>query len=193
MKILQLEAEELRVIEMIVGCKAKNRVDEYNLFRHFFSFSMQIACRYTVSDQEAKIVVNECFFKVFTNIKKFDTNKDFKPWLKTIIVNTSIDNIRAKKRDKLFQYEEVKDIRIEEKSNNEDIFMEGEGLLLVLQALPPKYKVVFNLYVFEDYSHKEIADKLNISLSTSKTNYMRAKAIVKSQLLGRDIIDEKIN
>ena len=193
MKILPLGAEKNRVLEMVAGCIAKNRVDEYNLFRHYFSYAMGVASRYTVSSQEAKIVVNEGFLKVFTNIKKFDINKDFKPWLKTIIVNTSIDNIRANKRHNVFQYEDVTNIHSEDIWDAEEDFIEEEGLLIVLQALPPKYKVVFNLYVFEDYSHQEIADKLKISLSTSKTNYMRAKAIIRTQLVSKKIINKKIN
>ena len=151
---------------------------------------MAIALRYTQQSFDAEEVVNDSFLKIFQNLDRYDDDFSFKNWISKITVNTSIDFLRKKKKNLYFL--EINDHNLELVSNDDfEILLDDETPILpILQELSPQYRIVFNLYVFEDYKHQEIADKLNISVGTSKSNYARAKKIISNKLNEKKSIDQ---
>jgi len=195
MKLMQLNSKKIKLLEIIQGCLDKSKVDEYHLFRMYFPFAMSVARRYVMTTDESKEVVNESFLKIFNSLKFFDQQKEIEPWIAKIVANTCIDHIRKQKSRITFKIQE--DFILEGEMSDEGFedIDSLESLLPVLQLLPPRYKLVFNLYVFEEYSHKEIAEKLKISVGTSKSNYYRAKMILKKAMITerRQLNKEKRN
>ncbi|SHL92200.1 RNA polymerase sigma-70 factor, ECF subfamily [Chitinophaga jiangningensis] len=167
--------------ELIAGCCKKNRSSQEALYRNFFGYAMSIAMRYAHQRDEAIEILNDAFLKVFQHIQTFDTNRSFKSWLAKIIVNTAIDYLRKQK--KIAFTEEISagvelsiaDSIVDKLSYNE--------LLQLVQALPPSYRTVFNLYVMDGFQHQEIARMLSISEGTSKSNLFKAKKILKEKIL----------
>ena len=174
-------SQELQIL--IQACKrndlrAKNKV--YNLF----SAKMFGICRrYHTNYAEAQDCFQDAFITAFEKIHQFDENRAFEPWLRKIMINTNIDFLRKKRF-----FSPLEDYNISNTSDdNEDITLDFnpydiQKILQEIQNLPPQYNLVFNLYVFEDKSHKEIADLLNITEGTSKSNLSRAKKWLQNRL-----------
>ncbi len=164
-------------------CKKGNSEAQDKLYLAFYGYAMGIAVRYCHNKEEALEIVNDSFFKVFTNLNKFTIGLSFKGWLRKIVVNSSIDYFR--RNEKHFHGVDVTyakglatvDEDVISKISSDEIY----GLI---QALPPSYRLVFNLYVIEGYKHEEIAQKLGISVGTSKSNLSIART--KLQMAIRD-------
>jgi len=135
--------------------------------------------RYSESREEAVELLNQSFMKIFKNLKNFDLNKDFKPWLRKITINTCINNFKKKKIDFSVELEEA-----ENQTTANDIIsnISYSEIIGMIRKLSPAYRAVFNLYVIEGYKHEEIADILNISIGASKSNLSRAKKHLRSIL-----------
>ncbi len=132
------------------------------------------------SRPEAEEALNDTFLKCFDHLEKFNPDCAWQPWLGKITVNTCIDRLRAKKRlPSLVALSSIAEPRVADDDFVPDL---DQNLLSVIQKLPTRYRTVFNLYVFEEYKHQEIADVLGISVGTSKSNYARAKAILKKKM-----------
>lgn len=164
------EAKQLN--SLLKRCSKGDRKAQEHLYYSFYGYGMSIALRFSASREMAEEIVNDSFLKVFTKIENHDTDKSFKAWLRRIVVNTAIDNNRKNLRnfDTIELIEERHD-SIEETTD----FPKAEKIIALLQELSPMYRIVFNLYVMESYSHEEIAKELNISVSTSRSNLSRAK------------------
>lgn len=186
MRLIALNHKVYNEARIIRGCAKGKEMDQYKLFKQYFPYCMKIALRYCTDELEAKAVVNDSFLKVFEKIKGFDNEKHLKPWLSTIVVNTAIDHYR-KHRKKSNVISSADNEEIENISDNnpclEQAMNDMDSILPLIQCLSPQYRIVFNLFVFEDYSHKEIAAKLKIAVGTSKSNYSKAKGILKQQIL----------
>lgn len=151
-----------------------------DIFKAYYSYVMSISMRYTKDHQEAEEVANDAFLKVYHNVDKYDPSRPFKSWISRITVNTCIDHLRKKKNALIFtelNHEVINGDTLLEVTLNDD-----QKILPIIQSLPPQYKIVFNMYVFEDYNHKEIGKILGISENTSKSNYHRAKKIILKRL-----------
>ncbi len=137
---------------------------------------MGVCMRYARNVPEAEDILQEGFIKVFQKIKKYNFQGSWEGWVRRIMINTAIDYLRKQKN---YQYQ----LSIEEGeglsvSTQEIDELELEYLYQVIQELPPGYRLVFNLYAIEGYSHKEIGQQLGISESTSRSQYTRARAIL---------------
>lgn len=162
---------------LLEGCLRGDRVSQKLLYKEYYNYGMSISLRYAGNRDEASEILNDSFMKIFSNLKKFDLQKPFKPWLRKILVNTSINHYHKKQRE----------IRVEEmqKAKNEwdsEKILSGisyQEVIGLLQKLPPAYRTVFNLYVIEGYTHEEIAGMLNIATGTSKSNLFKAKEQLK--------------
>jgi len=154
---------------------------------------MKAVCmRYTRDSDQAMDVLQEGFLKVFNNLEKYTGVGTFEGWIRRIMVNLSIDRFRRLKHD-LVLLGEQNDIEnwggeTEEDSDdsdeNEEIYdITPEQIIDAMQQLTPAYRTVFNLYVYEDYTHQDIAEALGISVGTSKSNYAKAKKNMKKLLL----------
>lgn len=130
--------------------------------------------RYTKNREEAEDVMQEAFIKIFKNISGFKFMGSFEGWIRRIMVHTSIEHIRRKKQTTVFDdIENV--VHHPESETDAGSKMSEKELLRMLTLLPDGYRTVFNLYVIEGYSHKEIASLLNINEGTSKSQLSKAK------------------
>lgn len=148
--------------------------------------------RYTRDADQAMDVVQEGFLKVFNNLDKYNGVGAFEGWVRRIMVNLSIDRYRRLKNDLVLvsDHREIEQWQGEVEDDNEDSD-EGDGIYDItpeqiidaMQQLTPAYRTVFNLYVYEDYTHQDIAEALGISVGTSKSNYAKAKKNMKKLLI----------
>lgn len=148
---------------------------------------MGVCLRYTKDQDTAQEVLQVGFIKVFEKLEHFDFKGSFEGWVRRIIVNTSIDSIRKNKRGPIATDEEYmfNDETSNEQEENDLIELnsiKAEHAMNAIQQLSPAYKTVFNLYVIENYSHKEIAEILGVSEGTSKSNLAKAKQNLKKIL-----------
>lgn len=172
-------------MHIIGGCCKDDRIAQNQLYRKYYSYGMSICYRYVNNIDEAKSILNQGFLKVFNNINKYDDTYSFRPWFKTIMVNTAINHVKKMKKFKMeIGLEEVKAYPTTDDVLNKINF---EELLKTIQSLSVAYRTVFNMYVLDGYKHEEIAKKLNITVSTSKSNLSRAK------LKLREIIRNKMS
>ncbi len=147
---------------------------------------MSIVYRYVTEKDEAHAILNEGFLKVFQNLEKFDQSQDFKPWFKTILINTALNYIKKMKKFKVeTPIEQAYEVSVSEVILNKLHYNE---LIEMVQSLTTAYRTVFNLYVVDGYSHDEIASKLGITVSTSKSNLSRAKEKLREILTSKNLV-----
>jgi RNA polymerase sigma factor (sigma-70 family) len=168
----------------MTGCIQKNPIAQKNLYDKFSRKMMGVCLRYSESQEEAEDVLQNGFVTVFQNIASFKGMGSFEGWVRKIMVNTALTNIRKNK--KLKQNVSLDNVSFMLPSSNQvaDNFAAND-LLKLIQTLPTGFRTVFNLYAIEGYSHKEIGDLLNISEGTSKSQYSRAKAHLQKMLPNR--------
>ncbi len=172
--------ENKNLTSWIAGCRKMDEPSQLELYRHFYSYGMAIALRYTNSRESAMEMVNDGFFKVFTKINQYDSSFPFKPWLRRILINSAIDHYRKYKQE---LPNELHPIVEDSPAYNEALDqLEFDDLLKIMQLLPPAYRMSFNLYVVEGLTHAEIAGKLEISIGTSKSNLSKARQKIKELL-----------
>lgn len=167
---------------LIEGCRRNNRASQLRLYEHFYSYGLSITLRYSKNREEALEILNDSFLKAFQKIHQYDSDYPFKPWLRRILINSSIDYHRkySKFED---TYELPPSAELENATYNYALDnLEFNDLITVLQQLSPAYRLVFTLYVVEGLQHQEIADKLSISVGTSKSNLAKARMKLKSIL-----------
>lgn len=171
---------EDRLLIMIKGCLDNDRASQKALYQHFYAYGMSIGLRYTRNEDDAVMILNDGFMKVFKYLKKFDLNKPFKPWLRRIIVNTAIDhyNTQAKEPGMV----DIEGLSKDDKSQDIVSGMTYQEMIGLMRKLPPSYQAVFNLHIIEGYSHEEIAKKLGVSVGTTKSNLFKAKRKMKEML-----------
>lgn len=164
--------------DILKGCRAKNIKSQEQLYRAFYGFAMSLCLRYCKTNEDAKEVVNDSFLKVFNHIENFDPALSFKTWFKRILINSAIDHYRANyKQHKYDDFDAVTG-----SGSNEETPLDRlsyEELLKKIQLLPPAYKLAFNLFVIDGFTHEEIAQKLGISIGTSKSNVARAREMLR--------------
>lgn len=144
--------------------------------------------RYAKDKDDAKDVLHEAFLKVFGNLKNYNGSGSFEGWIRRIMVNTSIDYLRKNKQNYLIVstvYANDKAANMAEEVQEDDLLLniDKEEILKAVQDLTPAYRTVFNLYVVEEMTHKEIAELLDISEGTSKSNLSKAKFNLKKNLM----------
>ncbi|MFD2533221.1 RNA polymerase sigma factor [Gracilimonas halophila] len=172
--------------DILKGCRKHRRESQKELYEMFYAYGMSITLRYADSRNQAAAVLNDAFMKVFENIRSYDTNRDFKPWFRRIVINTAINQYH-KDRKRLQMTDPL--------SGEDDLFSEEhiisgisyDELIGMVQELSPAYRTVFNLYVIEGFKHEEIAGMLDISVGTSKSNLSKAKRNLR-ELLERNFI-----
>ncbi len=172
----------------VKGCISGDRRAQEVIFRAFFGKMMAVCMRYTHDKDTAQDMLQDAFIKAFDKIKDFNFSGSFEGWLRRIVVNTAIDHFRKNKN--IVTLEE--DANLPDEGNDQDAAnddfsafenIKPEMVIEAMHKLTPAYQTVFNLYVFENYSHKDIADALNISVGTSKSNLAKAKMKLKGMLM----------
>lgn len=163
---------EWNLSDIISACKKQDKQAQMALFHYYHEKFYGICLRYSGNEEVAEEVLMDAFMKIF---QKIDQYKDgsFVGWMKTIVIHQSIDYYRKHKNDPF--YTEIEYELKKTPSNNTSQSLEAEELMQMLNQLPTGYRMVFNMYAIEGYQHKEIAEKLGISVSTSKTQYLKAR------------------
>ncbi len=174
--------EQINLKLQLKGCRAGNRVSQLKVYRHFYGYGMGIGLRYAQNREEALEIVNDGFLKAFTKIDQYDENYDFKPWLRKILIHAAIDYHRKYEKLKPPPDFDPQDISSSTVGNEALKKLAYEDAIQVLHNLTPAYRMVFNLFVFEDYTHQDIATQLNISVGTSKSNLAKARKKIKTLL-----------
>jgi RNA polymerase sigma factor (sigma-70 family) len=182
--LTQLILQESHIIE---GCLKHQRKAQYALYERYAPVMMTVCMRYCKSREEAEDLLQEGFIKVFQKISTFRGQGSLEGWIRRILVNHALNNIKARKLAITDEDPQKMGERLADESDPyEEELYTPEMMLKAIQALPDGYKVVFNLYVFENYSHKEIADSLGISENTSKSQLSRARAYLRKVLTGKE-------
>lgn len=170
---------ELLINQAISGERiAQNRIYEMLAPRMF-----PVCLRYSNNRDEAEEILQESFIKMFTHLKQYRKDGAFEGWLRKIVVNTALQKLREKAR--MYPVVTIKEetIEVPHMATNETFANIGYKVLLeLIQKLPPAYRMVFNLYVFEGMKHKEIAEQLQISEGTSKSNLYDARMILQKEI-----------
>jgi len=183
---MKLSQRELAII--VEKCKKQDRLSQRKVYELFYSKMMGICLRYAKNEDEAKDIVQDGFIKVFEKIDKYSFVGSFEGWLRRIIVNTAIDTYRRNKREYSLNEAMVKDesitVEFDEPASLYDS-LSIKDVINAMQKLSPAYRTVFNLYVMEGLTHKEIANELNISEGTSKSNLSKAKLNIKKLLTNK--------
>lgn len=166
---------------LVIECVNGNVRAQRMLFDKFARKMLGVCMRYAKSTEQAEDVLQDGFVKVFTKLKDFKHDGSLEGWIRRIMVNTSLDQIR--KNGKMLGDTNIDDVgyKIE---NNAFVFenLMADDLMKMVQAMPEGYKVVFNMFAIEGYSHGEIAETLGISENTSKSQYSRARAYLRERL-----------
>lgn len=171
--------------EIIQGCRRKKRRFQELLYRQFYGFGMSVCLRYAYSREDAMEILNDSFVKVFDSIRTFDDSKPFKSWFRRILVNTALDHYRANRKYRI-------NLALEEVDPEAEVFvdqhltMDAGEILELFDQIPAVYRVTFNLYEVEGYSHEEIAGLLDVSPGTSRSNLSRAKKMLRGLYLEKN-------
>lgn len=166
---------------LIEKLKQQDKIAQKYLYDKYKSLFFAICLRYASSRDEAEDILQESFMKIFLNIKKYSGTGSFEGWMKKILINHSINYYRKFLKNKYF--EDVDNLRnIADNAKTDENDFTYEELIICISQLPAGYRTIFNLYAVEGYKHKEISEMLNISESTSKSQYHRAKYFLQTKL-----------
>jgi len=168
--------------QLISGCKANDRRSQRAVYDRFSPVMLAVARRYTARDADAEDVLVTAFFKVFDKIGTFTDSGSFEGWIRRIVVNEALMLLR--KKHALKQASELSDVNptaFSVPAEAADRLAEAD-IMNLLDRMPTGYRTVFNLYVVEGYKHREIAELLDISINTSKSQLILAKKRMREQL-----------
>jgi RNA polymerase sigma factor (sigma-70 family) len=165
--------------DIITACMNKDERAEHELYRLSYSYLMSICLRYSQDREEAREMLNLGFFKILTNLKKYQLETSFTAWVHKVMVNTLIDEYRKKKihKEHIQYVEDYEAIEENTEVNSALVKMDVEQIHALIVKLPPVSQKVFNMYAIDGFSHKEIAAFLGITEGTSRwhLNFSRQK------------------
>jgi RNA polymerase sigma factor (sigma-70 family) len=173
--------------DLINGCIAGNRRMQEELYNRFSPRMYAVCLRYAGNGEEAQDILQDGFIKVYKKLDSFRGEGSFEGWVRRIFVNTAIEHFRRKRY--LTPVTEKEENTIEGKYTSALDDLAAKDIMALVQELSPGYRTVFNMYVVEGYSHKEIADMLGISEGTSKSQLSRAKVILQDMV--KNFIDSQ--
>ena len=167
-------------IELVLACKKGNRKAQFELYKLYAKAMYNVALRIVNDDDEAEDVLQEAFLDAFTRLESFRAETTFGLWLKQIVINKSINQLRKRKAE--FVNLDGVDVPDEVAQDEEELKYQVNEIKEAVAKLPDGYRVVLTLYLFEGYDHEEISHILKISENTSRSQYMRAKTKLNSLL-----------
>lgn len=176
---------------LVEQCRKQNRQAQKILFDTYFKTMMPICLRYLKNEEDALEVINNAFLKVFKKIGQYKSENSLGSWIKRIVINSSIDFVRSNKayRTNFIQTNEFNFNHEPEQENNatdewfeEVMDFSKEQIFEMVAELPPATRIVFNLYVIDEFSHKQISENLKISEGTSKWHLSNARKILKEKI-----------
>ncbi|WP_448103411.1 RNA polymerase sigma factor [Pedobacter panaciterrae] len=176
-----MKLTQYSINELLEGCKAGNRKMQEALYRQTAPKMLVVCMRYAKDKMEAEDVLQMGYIKIFQKINEYRGDGAFEGWIRKVMVNTAIESYRKNLRTmNVVPIEDAYD----QPSTGFDFSRLGmQDLLKVIQKLADGYRLVFNMYIIEGYSHKEIAETLGISEGASKSQLSRARAILKEEII----------
>lgn len=166
---------------LLEGCKRNERRAQEGLYRHFYSFAMSVALRYSRDELDAADILSHAFVKVFKSVHTFDPDKgSLHAWIQRIIIHEGLDHIKGRSR-----FSKEVEIETAQEPAIPDTALEGMGaeeIMTLIRKLPPATHAVFIAYAVEGYNHREIGERLGISEGTSKWHLSEARRILRQQL-----------
>lgn len=164
--------------ELIEKCKEKNIQAQGELYSLFSNKLYAVCLKYSRNKEEAQDNLQDAFLTIFDRIGQFKHKGSFEGWIKRITVNTVLQKYRKERYFEIVNENQIEDPEVDV----DDTSLSLDFLLKLIQELPDRYRLVFNLYVLDDYSHQEIAEMLGIAIGTSKSNLARARTILKQKI-----------
>lgn len=176
------------ILSILIGCKEHDSRCQKLFYERYREDALKIVFRYIYNYEDAIEITNDGFVKFFLSIHKFnfdkavDVEKLLHGWLKKIMINTSIDLLRKKML--LPEIGSISDHHLDLKNDaaNPDQLMIYKDLIKLIKKLPPAYRIVFNMFIIDGYSHMEIAETMNIPVNTSKSNLLRARILIQDYI-----------
>jgi RNA polymerase sigma-70 factor (ECF subfamily) len=176
------------ITHIIKGCIAREHKHQKTVYEHYRGYALKIVFRYIYRYEKAVDVMNEGFVKLFNAFERFepgeeeDNEKILMAWLKKIMINTAIDELR--RNSMLPEIGGIPDHvwDITDRNNDADRLLLYKDLVVLIKELPPVYRSVFNLYVIDGYTHSEIADIMGIPIGTSKSSLSRARSMLQESI-----------
>lgn len=187
MSYQQIDKDKMDSI--IKGCLNNDRKSQKLLFDSYAGILMSTSYRYMGNRDDADEVLQEGFIKIFNKLATYDYSFDIGAWMRRVIINLAIDKLRKRKKDRktivsgednIFKTQDHDEIPDFDRHDNQQ--MSVELAMEAISRLSPAYRMVFNMYAIENYTHAEIAEELGISEGTSKSNYFKAKANLRKSL-----------
>ncbi|MDO6595935.1 sigma-70 family RNA polymerase sigma factor [Oceanihabitans sp. 2_MG-2023] len=164
--------------QLIINCKKNDAKAQSELYQLFSSKLFSLCLKYSRNYAEAEDNLQDAFVTIFNKMSQYNNKGSFEGWLKRITINTALQCYRSKGVFEIVNEENIEDVTLEIEDNELSI----DYLLNIIQELPDRYRLVFNLYALDGYSHKEIASMLHITTGTSKSNLARARQILKDKI-----------
>lgn len=173
-----LDSDEKGIIE---ACTRNERWAQRLLYEEYYNQMLGVCLRYSNNSDSAEDILHDGFIKVFRNITKYKIGTSLPAWIRRIMVNSSIDHYRKISRRRTENVEEARSVSFD----GADAVSQcsEKEILVAIQNLSPAYRTVFNMYVIEGYAHKDIAGKLGITESTSRSNLVKARGKLKEHLV----------
>jgi RNA polymerase sigma-70 factor (ECF subfamily) len=168
-------------MEVVEGCLKGKESAMKKFFEHFQGFALSVCMSYCENRDDALEIMNDGFLKVFKSLDKVENIDRIKPWLRRIMINVAIDHFRKNIKNQTTQLPEN---IIEPNFGETSVYakLSSEDIMLAVQSLPTNYRLVFNLYAIEGYSHKEIGEMLKMAESTSRANLSLANGLLREKL-----------
>ncbi|MDE0598027.1 MULTISPECIES: RNA polymerase sigma factor [Dokdonia] len=164
--------------QLIKNCKKKQPKAQADLYKRYASVLFSVCLKYAPNYTEAEDILQDAFITIFDKITQYKNKGSFEGWLKRVVINTALQRYRKPGVYSLVNEENIKEVEVEV----EEDAIPLDYLLSIIQELPDRYRMVFNLYVMDGYSHREISELLTISQGTSKSNLARARMILKEKI-----------
>lgn len=166
--------------DLITACKRGDRLAQRELYERYSRKMFAVCLRYIRQRDEAEDVLTEGFMKVFLNISNFKEAGSLEGWIRRIVVNECLGTLR--KQRLMYVENNIEDFVEVSENMDHSTQMHADELMDLIQDLPTGYRTIFNLYAIEGYSHKEIAEMLNISENTSKSQLSRARVFLQKKM-----------
>ncbi len=166
--------------ELIEGCKSGNRKAQELVYRKYTPKMLGVCMRYAKDRFEAEDILQVAFIKIFEKIKNFRSEGSFEGWIRRIMVHTSIEFYR--KNARMYPVVDIDNVQEHSVAENQLNRLNMNDLMNAIKSLSPGYRMVFNMYAIEGYSHKEIAQELGINEGTSKSQLARARVILQDYI-----------
>lgn len=164
--------------QLIEQCKKNDAKAQSQIYKLFASKLFSLSLKYSRNHAEAEDNLQDAFVTIFKKIAQFNNKGSLEGWMKRVAINTALQRYRSVGVFDIVNEDQIEDVTIE--IDNDNIHL--DFLLQIIQELPDRYRLVFNLYVLDDYSHKEIAEMLDISIGTSKSNLARSRLILMDKI-----------